>query len=48
MKTTRRQNLMAAALACGLASTFAHAQSAESPYKFERGYPAAGTGWPTW
>jgi len=43
MKTTRRLNLLAAALVGALASTAAHAQAAESLYMFERGYPAAGT-----
>ncbi len=32
-----------AALMCALAVTTAHAQSAESPLQFERGFPAAGS-----
>jgi len=45
MKVTRTRNFMAAALVCALAVTAAHAQSkpSDSPYKFERGYPAPGT-----
>jgi len=43
MKTTYTRNLMAAALIGALAVVAADAQTAESPYKFERGYPAADT-----
>ncbi len=32
-----------AALVCALAVTIAHAQTAEKPLQFERGYPIAGT-----
>jgi hypothetical protein len=35
--------ILAAALVCALVSTTVHAQTAESPYKFERGYPTAAT-----
>ncbi len=35
-----------AALVCALAITTTHAQSAESPLQFERGFPTASTaGW---
>jgi hypothetical protein len=43
MKTTRRQTLIGAVLAFAGASTAVHAQSAKSPYKFERGFPTSGT-----
>jgi hypothetical protein len=43
VKTTRTRNLLAAAFACALGATTAHAQPADSSYKFERGYPVAGT-----
>lgn len=39
MNTTRRQNFIAVALLGALTFTNAHAQSPESSYKFERGYP---------
>jgi hypothetical protein len=43
MKATNKQNLLAAALVGALACTTAQAQTAESTYKFERGYPTAET-----
>jgi hypothetical protein len=43
MKTTRRQTIIGAAVVWSEASTAAHAQSAKSPYKFECGFPSAGT-----
>lgn len=43
MKCTFDQRAIAAALACALAMTAACAQAAEPPYRFERGFPAAGT-----
>lgn len=43
MKCTFDQRAIAAALACALAMTAACAQTADPPYRFERGFPAAGT-----
>jgi hypothetical protein len=43
LKTTRKQNLLAAALACVLVLSTTHSQAAGSPYQFERGFSAAGT-----
>ena len=43
MKTTRAANLIAATLVGALSVTTAGAQAADSRYKFERGFPAAGT-----
>jgi hypothetical protein len=43
VKTPRRRNLITAALVCAVAATTAYAQTAQSPYKFEGGYPVAGT-----
>jgi len=40
MKTN---TIVAAPVAGALVSTFVQAQTAQSPYKFECGYPAAGT-----
>ncbi len=34
---------LAVSLVCALAVTAAHAQTAESPLQFERGFPTAGT-----
>jgi hypothetical protein len=42
-KPSISRTLALAALTCALVSTLADAQSADSPYQFERGYPAAGT-----
>jgi hypothetical protein len=42
MKTKKKtRKILAAAFVYALAATAAHAQTAETPYKFERGYPAA-------
>jgi len=43
MKTTGRKSVAAAALVCALAATSAQSQTAQSPYRFELGYPVAGT-----